>query len=421
MRRLAGRDLGTLDVSDIKYLKETGDPGYRDALRALVGETDILSDRQMIAQAEEIFEDGEGNRKPVQGILQSLAGRNLDVIGDRIADGGYINSAGPRALARGEFHAELGVHPFVMKQGGVPHRPMDVAGWKDDPAMAAYLDPDNASPGNNAKMLRAVEMGLAASRGDRQAVIDAQKRYDFTPAEVEEFLAGARIGGSKFGSSIKYQGLSADRQEVLLDPELNLVQGSPEEQKFYNDRERALTRSWLEGGGTSFLDAGSDIGIPGKDYQMEHDQAFTRMNPSGLAEVEVNRPGFYERYENADKNDLDPTDYYQMQRLAYLAAQEGINVKGVFKKDNVQEALGAMIDEVNPAQVVGDRRNRNYKVENFPERAAQNERLVQEAMRPVQRKAGKIFAPEDSTVSVSKDGQTININAYGSDADTYIY
>ena len=423
MRRLAGRDLSNLDVSDLIYLKETGDPGYTDALRALVDETDILTDRQRVPASEEIFEDSAGERKSVKGILQSLAGRNLDVLGDRIADGGYLNSAKPRAAARGEFHAELDNNPAVMKSGGVPKRVKDVSKWQDDAAMAAYLDPDNADPGTNAKLLRAIEMGLAASRGDREAVIAAQKRYDFSPEEVEEFLAGARIGGSKFGSSIRKQGLGEGREAELIHPVTGQkVKGSPEEDAFYDARERQLARTWLEGGGTSFLDPGSDLAIPGFHNQMEHDIAFSRLNPEGLAEVESNRPGFYERYLNSEKNDIDPTEYYQMQRLAYLAGQEGIPISGVVKGPSARESLETMISEANPVQVVGDRRKKNYTVEDYPERAAINESLVTRAMTPAKgRKAGDFLNLGQDKILLDEEGNSVHIYQYGDDARTNIY
>ena len=416
MRRLAGRDLSQLDLSDIKYLRDNEDPGYRDALRALVNETDILSDRQLIPSSEEIFEDGAGNRKPVRNILEALAGRNLDVVGDRVADGGYINSAGPRAFKRGEFHADLGAIPHVMESGGVPSRVKDVARWADDPAMAAYLDPDNASPGNNSKLLRAVEMGLAASRGDRDTVMSLQKRYDFSPEEVQEFLAGARIGSTKFGSSVKKQGLDQGREAELIHPVTGkLVKGSPEEQAFYDDREEQLTRSWLESGGTSFLESGSEIGVPGFHNQMEHDIAFSRLNPQGLAEVPSNRPGFYERYANSEKNDIDPTEYYQMQRLAYLANKEGIDISGVVKGPSAEESLQIMLNAANPVTVMGDRRKKDYTVENFPEREAQNNALIKRAMTPAKgRKAG-------DSMTLDKDGHTIHIHKYGDHADTHIH
>ena len=187
-RRLAGRDLSKLDISDLDWLKANEPSGYGDAIRSFVNDTDILSDRQRIAQAEEVFEDGEASRKPMQGIINSFAGRKLDYVDGRVVDGGFANSAKPRAAARGEFHAELDVHDPVMKHGGVPHRVIEADQWKDDAAMNAYLDPDNADPGSNSKLQRAVRMGIAASQGDRAGVIEANKRYDFTHDEVQMCL-----------------------------------------------------------------------------------------------------------------------------------------------------------------------------------------------------------------------------------------
>lgn len=389
-RRLTGRDLSKLDVSDIVYLKETGQTqAYSDALRALVAETDILSDRQNITQSEQIFEDSEGRRKSIGDILRSFAGRNLEILpgSDRIVDAGYNNAATLRDQTRGKYLADVAAqHPPAQSVGLIDPRVKDVTLWVDDPVAMAYVDPAGVDLATaTPPMIRAAKMGIAASQGDRRGVVEAQKRYEFTDEEVDEFLRGAKIGGAGFGSSIRKSGLDEGRALEVIDPDTGVqVAGSgAAEKEFYKKRIHQLTKQWLEGGATAFGEARSDIAIPGNPFQMEHDYPFSVSNATGKAETDENRVGFYPRYLNSEKSEIDPTTYYQMQRLAALAEREGVIVSGVQKGVDAPTSLRAMLEKVNPSVTqTGERRIKDRQDIYHPEREKLNRLLVEQALAP---------------------------------------
>lgn len=408
-RRLSGRDLSKLDVSDLVYLKEQGDEnGYADALRALVNETDILSDRQRINQTEEIFENEDGTRKSVPDILRSLAGRNLDILPgvDRISDSGPNNAATLRDQMRGKYLADIQANnPSAQSVGQIDPRVKDIELWVDDPVAMAYVDPASVDMATaTPEVIRAARMGVAASQGDREGVVSAQKRYNFTDEETNEFLRGAKIGSSGFGSSIRKSGLDEGRALEVIDPVTGVqVAGSgTAEKQFYDNRIHQLGKQWLEGGGTAFGEARSDIAIPGNAFQMEHDYPFSVSNATGNAETDVNRVGFYPRFLNSEKAEIDPTTYYQMQRLAALAQRKGIVLEGVQKGVDGQTSLRAMLEKVNPSVTqTGERLIKDRKNIKHPEREATNIALVRDAMEPQR------FAGENIVVSESGKGDQI--------------
>ena len=424
MRRvLSGRDLSNLDVSDLIYLREQGEENaYADALRALVNDTDILSDRQRINQTEEIFENEDGTRKSVPDLLRSLAGRNLTYSGDRVQDGDALNAATSGDQLRGKYLADVAAtNPDPASVGVVQGRVKDAAKWSGDPVLQAYVNPESVSPNEtNPQIIRAAIMGSAASQGDRAAVIEANKRYEFTDDEVNEFLRGAKIGGSGFGAQIRKSGLDEGRALEVIDPETGVqVAGTGNREKeFYDQRIHSLTKGWLDGGGTGFLDARSDIAIPGNSFQMEHDYPFSITNPQGRAEVDINRPGFYARYLNSEKAEIDPTTYYQMQRLAALAQDKGIAIDGVLKGSDGTSQLRAMIEKVNPSVTqTGERLIKDRTNIHHPEREAVNETLVREAQKPMTfRKAAQ--ALNDAGITI--DPTTNRVSSPGDDKERAI-
>lgn len=430
MRRLIGKDLGGLDRTDLLYLKENDPNGYQDALRAFINDTDILSDRQSVAATEEIFEDAtDGERKAVQDILRSFGGRNLEYVDDRVVDLGALNAATLAKQAKGIYQAELGVHTPATEVGQYPMRALNVKDWRNDPRAIAYVDPASVPVGTvDEAILRAARMGEAASQGDRAGVRDAQVRYTFTDAEVDEFLRGAKISGSGFGSSIRKSGLGKsgdgpDRALEVIDPEtgLRVVDlGGEGEKQFYADRIHGMTKDWLQGGATAFNDAGSDIAIPGNAHQMEHDYAFSTTNERGLAETPANRAGYLERYVNSEKSDIDPTTYYQIQRLHYLADKAGIDLTGVMKGDNAKEVLTDIMERDNPSVTqTGERLIKDRSDIVHPERVSMNRKLVDEAIKPQSRMAGEAMSSGRSPRSQDSDGENddraLVINSGGGD------
>ena len=379
----------SIDGSALTYLKQrhgADSVEYQSALRGAVEDMKILSPRQSILQTEEIFEDAAGRRRSVSDIAHGLGGRQIEVRDDRVIDQNWANAAPMRSQLKGGYEAELGGNISVHEAGQTPMRAKDVSDWGGDKVYDAYLFPDEVDAGSASDAeIRAARMGDAASRGDRAGVAQAQKRYDFTPEEAREFQDMTRISGQKFGTSIKAQGLDPSRaEETIVDASgRTLGNLSPREQRdWFQTRADDLTRTWLEGGGTGFLDARSDIAIPGNPYQMEHDTAWSKSNPSGLAETGDNRVGFYERYLNSEKADIDPTTYYQMQKLHRAADREGVPLNGVVIQDGL-DALDSILERDNPTVTqTGERLIKDRTDIHHPERAEMNKKLKDIAITP---------------------------------------
>ena len=378
-----------IDGSALTYLKQrhgADSVEYQSALRGAIEDMKILSPRQGILQTEEVFEDATGKRRSVSDIAHALGGRRVEVSDGRVIDQNWKNAAPMRSQLRGAYEAELGGNISVHEAGQTPMRAKDVSKWGGDSVYDAYLFPDevDVKTASDAEM-RAARMGAAASRGDRAGVSAAQKRYDFTPEEAREFQNMTRIGGQKFATAIKDQGLDPTRAgDTIVDASgRTLSQLSPPEQKqWFQERADDLTRTWLQGGGTGFLDARSDIAIPGNPYQMEHDTAWSKSNPSGLAETGDNRVGFYERYLNSEKADIDPTTYYQMQRLHRAADREGVPLNGVVIQDGIG-ALDSILERDNPTVTqTGERLIKDRTDIHHPDRVEMNKKLKDIAIAP---------------------------------------
>ena len=150
-------------------------------------------------------------------------------------------------------------------------------------------------------------MGLAASTGDGERIIDAKSRYDISDEFVDEFLDYAKRGNSSLGSVLKNAGLIVKGQDrpndvVAIASGNRVVDLSPEEQQaFYNQRIHDLTKVWLQGGGRALNHFQDDVSVPSNYYNMEHNVPFAIGNSSGFAESSPNRFGFLERLVNSDK------------------------------------------------------------------------------------------------------------------------
>lgn len=366
----------------LKELKEENPNYYQDSLRSMVDAIGELSPTQSITASDEVFQDAiSGNLVSPMQLVKSLAGVEIDTETGAIA--GYRNTATPGQQLKGKYKGDIGVNVAANTVGAPYMRVKDVNRWAGDVTAQAFFDPASIDGSSNPKLVKVAEMGRAASTGDGDAMIAANKRYDISPEYISEFLNLAKIGNDGFGSSIRKSGLDEGRADEVIAPGTGqrVVNLSGDgEKEFYKNRIKELTGVWLQGGGRGLNDMRDDISIPGNSYQMEHNNAFSKSNSNGLAETTSNRVGFLERHVNSEKGDMPPQEYYQQGRLALLANQQGINITGVNKGPDARTSLQNMLDKANPSVVVGDKRKRNYSVNEYPERIVQNRDLIERAL-----------------------------------------
>ena len=387
-----------IDGSDLAYLRDTEgreSVAYLTALRESVEQLlPELSALHRVTATEEVFEDSNGDRRSVEDIAKVLGGRQIDITqdGTRIADGGFKN-ASPFAR-NGKYVADISVNPSEIEAGASPMRALNVKDWASDPVARAFLLPEEVDFDNaSSEEKRAAVMGAAASQEDREAVMAAQKRYKFSDEEVNQFMSMTKIGKTGTASAVRKSGLEGRAKEVLHPITKELVAGSPQEKSFYEERSHQLWKDWLEGGGTGFNDAKNAIAIPGNNYQMEHDSAFSTTNADALAETPLNRAGFLERLVNSEKSDIDPTTYYQIQRLHLLAHDQGLTLNGVLKADGSEATLRGILERDNPSVTqTSERLIKDRSDIHHPERAELNEKLLQRALTPAQIRARQTTA-----------------------------
>ncbi len=376
----------TRDFRHLAELKESDPNRYHDTLKALVDlEPDLLSDRQKILASPEVFEDSiTGERKTnVEDIARSMAGMLVSPSTGQPL--GYRNSETSRNILKGKYKAEIGIPNPAASGLGAPYmRVKNVDRWAGDAAAAAFVDPQSIDLVNApTKLKRAAAMGKAASTGDGRAMLAANKRYEFTDEEVDQFLKLTTINGAGSASSVKTSGLDEGRKLEVIDPVTlkKVIDLDADSQKaFYRERSRNLIGDWLKSGGRALNDLDDELSIPGNAYQMEHNSPFSQSNALALAETPDNRVGFYERHVNSEKGDIETSQYYRMQRLAYLANQAGIPISGLKKGTSTEDSLNLMINTANPAVIYGDRRRKDAQDIYYPERTEVNNGLVQQAL-----------------------------------------
>lgn len=329
---------------------------YEDALRAVVEAAEILPPTAAVRQTEEVFERPDGTRRSAEEIVRGFARKKIELIpqsdGTVMAlDQGYIDDAGYRAKRQGTFQTNVSLLPRSPQASGFTAG--NVNEWINDPVGRARFMPEEADPmAAVAAVRRAREIGLAEASGDRQAVFEANKRYDFTPEEVD-YIASALLKSTRAGvvplrSSVRTSGLQG-RTDIVLNPatgERVIELNAPMKNQYYYDRSNMALGKWLEGGGTGFNDPSSNVIIPGAGYELEHDNPFSKsidvMGPESVyfSDTPENTAGFLIQPENSEKAEMSPDDYYLQRRLHAKAADAGVELKGVIKAKDNQELTG---------------------------------------------------------------------------------
>lgn len=372
------------NAAEVARLEALGDGNYQDLLRAAVDKLGIIkSERARMPQTEEVFEAG-GNRRSVEGIIKGFAERDVDITDGVIKDKGYVNDAGPRAAAQGIFQANLDKikSPTKHTAGWTRQSTVDSKKWQDDPVISARFAPEQVlDTETRADVLRAKKIGEAEKTNDRAKVAEANKRYTISDEESAILGANLLIGQTPLNAKVREQGLGPPRKEQLIDPDtskLVISYGPAGALQYLKIRGDRAIKKWAEQGGTSFGDGRSDIAIPGFNNQLEHDRPFSQSIDAGgteyYSDTNENLAGMLERYENSEKNDIMPEDYYDMRRLHYIAEQMGLTLNGI-KKMSGRAAGQAILDRDNPAKVTAGR-GKNRATTEYPERAAQNQKLL---------------------------------------------
>lgn len=376
----------TRNFRHLAEIKKSDPNRYHDILKSLVDlEPDLLSERQKILASPEVFEDSvTGERKSnVEDIARSMAGMLVSPSTGKPL--GYRNSATSRDILRGKYKAEISIPNPAASGLGAPYmRVKNVDRWAGDAAAAAFVDPENVDLSNvSTKLKKAAAMGKATSTGDGRAMLAANQRYTFTDNEVDQFLKLTTINGKGLTSFVQDSGLDEGRKREVIDPVtlekvIDLDKGS--QKVFYKERAHNLIKDWLQSGGRALNDLEDELSIPGNAYQMEHNSPFSVSNALGQSETPNNRVGFYERHVNSEKGDIETSEYYRMQRLAYLANKAGIPVSGVKKGDSTEDSLNKMMLKANPPVIFGDKRRKDAKDVTYPERVQINDALIQQAL-----------------------------------------
>lgn len=361
------------DLSHLEELKYADPNAYQNVLRTLVdAEPDLFTPRQKVTARGEVFEDADTGElvSPLQ-LVKSLAG--MEVLPQSGVHLGYRDVAKPRKAAKGIYQGDIGVNTPAASVGATPMLVKGVSRWAGDSAAAAYVNPEGLNLATASKKdIQAALMGLAASTGDGARMIQANKRYNIPDEYVDEFLEYAKRGDASLGSVLKNSGLIVKGQNrpndvVDMASGKRVVELSPEEQEaFYDQRVRDLTKVWLQGGGRALNDFENDISIPSNYYNMEHNVPFDIGNSTGFAESTPNRVGFLESLVNSEKGEIPQEDFYKMQQLAYLAHKEGITIKGVKKANDIEGNLQNMLTIANPESKRGKK---------FPEAQEANNEL----------------------------------------------
>ena len=376
------------DFSHLEELKLAHPNQYQDTLKSLVDiEPDLFTDRQRITASAEVFEDAvTGELVDPDQLVRSMAG--MEVLPTAGINIGYRNSASPTGIIKGDFKGDISINAPAETAGSVYMRVKDVPRWAGNGAARAFVDPASVDLDNAPdSIVRAAKMGIAAASGDGGAMLAANKKYNISPEYVQRFLEIAKIKGAGFGSAIRKQGLLGEGQNrvgEVIDPVTNkrvVDLGKTGESEFYDNRVNELTTSWLEGGGTGLNALYGDLAVPGASYQMEHNYPFSTSNEFGKAETRDNRVGFLERHVNSEKAEIDPAQYYLMQRIAYLADKQGITVSGVNKINDKDISLRTVLTQVNPEKSRQyNRSTKEYTVEEYPESKLQNDSIIAEAL-----------------------------------------
>jgi len=313
---------------------------YNETVRNLVEQLDILGPRAKAKDSRFTFQTLEGEQRTPAEIARRLQRQELSVQqnenGETLIDiGGFLNDARPASLKKGKTEVDIKDMARPNKKTSA-WTPQTMKGLNPNDLMhIGRFTPEKlgGTDFENPNVKRAIAIGEAEAVGDNQRIHEANTMYDFSYSDAEEVGDTILIGNQTLNNFLALKGVDGERLDSLLDPSTGMryKDMSKQEQTAYR-RKRGVegTQRWMNMGGRSVGDGGTEVVVPGFHAQMEHQKPFTGSidvlgadNSSYYSDDKYNQAGYLERYENAEKNDIDTVDYHRMRRANMLSKQMG--------------------------------------------------------------------------------------------------
>jgi len=313
---------------------------YNETVRNLVEQLDILGPRAKAKDSRFTFQTYEGEQRPVEEIARRLQRQELSVKqnenGEFLIDvGDFINDARSDSLKRGKTEVNIKDMARPNKKTSA-WTPQTMEGLNPNDLMhVGRFTPEKlgGTDFENPNVKRAIAIGEAEATGDNKRIYEANTMYDFSYEDAEKLGDTILIGNQTLNNFLSLKGVSGERLDSLLDPSSGIRykdMSKQEQTAFRRKRGVESTQRWMNMGGRSVGDGGTEVVVPGFHAQMEHQKPFTGSidvlgvdNSTYFSDDKYNRAGYLERYENAEKNDIDTVDYHRMRRANMLSKQMG--------------------------------------------------------------------------------------------------
>lgn len=336
---------------------------YNETLRNIVEELGILGPRASARDSHFIFETIDGDQRTPDQIVNRLRRQNIDITdngkdGIDVNVGDLINDARPRSAKRGIVEVDIKdmVRPNASMPGWTPQT-MGGVNAEDKVHRARFL-PEEPLTEKNENLIRAQQIGQAEATGDLKKIYDANTMYDFSFEDAESVGDRVLIGNQTLNNFLAKKGITEDRLQQVVDPASGTrILDLPKDQQkaYWRTRGIEATQRWMNMGGRSVGDGYSEVHVPGFHAQMEHQNPFSGSidvigdKSNYYSDTKFNQAGSLERYENAEKNDIDTVDYHRARRANIMSMDAGNGRLELGKTSMGREAVDSMIADSLPA------------------------------------------------------------------------
>jgi len=336
---------------------------YNETLRNIVEEMGILGPRASAKDSHFIFQTIDGDQRTPDQIVNRLRRQNLDIIdngknGIEVNVGDFINDARPRSAKKGIVEVDIKdmIRPNTSMPGWTPQT-MGGVNNQDSVHRARFL-PEEPLAEKSENLIRAQRIGQAEATGDLKKIYDANTMYDFSFEDAESVGDRVLIGNQTLNNFLAKKGITEDRLQQIVDPATGIrILDLPKDQQKAYWRKRGIegTQRWMNMGGRSVGDGYSEVHVPGFHAQMEHQNPFSGSidvigdKSDYYSDTKFNQAGSLERYENAEKNDIDTVDYHRARRANIMSMDAGNGRLELGKTSMGREAVDGMIADSLPA------------------------------------------------------------------------